>query len=111
MDTDSAHFLVKHKILQENVSHNLKPVFNKQFNKHFESGSKMSCIWVEEGFNECGEYQAEKCYRLYNTRDDKYMTHMRGLNTTFQKEYHESNIDPKKFPFLVYNIFFNHLIS
>ena len=28
MDTDSAHFLVKHKILQENVSHNLKPFFN-----------------------------------------------------------------------------------
>jgi len=24
MDTDSAHFLVKHKILQENVSHHLK---------------------------------------------------------------------------------------
>jgi len=25
MDTDSAHFVVKHKILQENVSHHLKP--------------------------------------------------------------------------------------
>ena len=31
---------------------------------------------------------------------------MKGLNATFQKEYHESNIDPKKFPFLAYNIFF-----
>ena len=28
MDTNTAHFLVKHKILQENVSHNLKPFFN-----------------------------------------------------------------------------------
>jgi len=31
---------------------------------------------------------------------------MKGSNATFQKEYHESNIDPKKFPFLAYNIFF-----
>ena len=30
---------------------------------------------------------------------------MKGLNATFQKEYHESNIDRKKFPFLAYNIF------
>ena len=57
-------------------------------------------------FYECGEYLAEKCYRLYNKSDDKYITHMKGLNATFQKEYHESNIDPKKFPFLAYNIFF-----
>ena len=31
---------------------------------------------------------------------------MKGSNATFQKEYHESNIDPQKFPFLAYNIFF-----
>ncbi len=68
--------------------------------------SKVSGIWVEEGFNECGEYLAKKCYRLYNKSDNKYLTHMKGLNATFQKEYHESNIDPKKFPFLAYNIFF-----
>jgi len=30
----------------------------------------MSGIWVEEGFYECGEYLAEKCYRLYNKSDD-----------------------------------------
>jgi len=66
MDTDSAHFLVKHKILQEDVSHHLKPFFNEQFNKHFESGSKMSGIWVEKGFYECGEYLAENCCRLDN---------------------------------------------
>jgi len=57
----------------------------------------MSGIWVEESFYKCGEYQAEKCYRLYNKSDDKYTTHMKGLNATFQKEYHESNIDAKKF--------------
>ena len=51
-------------------------------------------------FYEFGEYLAEKCYRLYNISDDKYITHMKGLNATFQKEYHESNIDRKKFPFL-----------
>ena len=54
MDTDSAHFLGKHKNLQENVSHHLEPFFNEQLNKHFESGSKMSGIWVEEGFYEFG---------------------------------------------------------
>lgn len=106
MDTDSAHFLVKHKTLAENVSPYLKPIFKQQFNKHFESGSKMSGIWVEEGFYECGEYLAEKCYRLYNTSDNLYVTHMKGLNANFQKEYHEKNIDPKKLPFLAYNIFF-----
>jgi len=72
MDTDSAHFLVKHKILQEIVSHNLKPVFNKEFNKHFKSGSKLSGIWVEDGFNEYGEYLA----KMYNKSDDKYITHI-----------------------------------
>ena len=48
----------------------------------------MSGIWVEEGFYECGEYLAEKCYRLDNKSDDKYITLMKGLNATFQKEYH-----------------------
>ena len=106
MDTDSAHFLVKHKILEYNVSPHLQPFFKKQFDKHFESGSKMSGVWVEEGFYECGEYLAEKCYRLFNKSDTNYLTHMKGLNTHFQKEYHEKNIDPKKAPFLAYNIFF-----
>ena len=66
----------------------------------------MSGKWVEEGFYEYGEFLAEKCYKLYNKSDDKYITFIKGLNATFQKEYHESNIDPKKFPFLAYNIFF-----
>jgi len=106
MDTDSAHFLVKHKLLENNVSPHLKPLFKSRFNKHFESGTKLSGIWVEEGFYECGEYLAEKCYRLYNKSNNQYLTHMKGLNVSFQKEYHESNIDPKKLPYLAYNIFF-----
>jgi hypothetical protein len=106
MDTDSAHFLIKHKQLEDNVSPHLKPFFKDQINKHFESGTKISGIWVEEGFYECGEYLAEKCYRLYNKSSTQYLTHMKGLNASFQKEYHESNIDPKQLPFLAYNIFF-----
>jgi len=106
MDTDSAHFLLKHKNLEENVSPSLRPTFKNLFNKHFEAGPKLSGIWVEEGFYECGEYLAEKCYRLFNKTDPHYVTHMKGLNATFQKEYHEKNIDPKKLPFLAYNIFF-----
>lgn len=106
MDTDSAHFLVKHKVLEENVSPLLKPFFKNHFNKHFDSGSKMSGIWVQEGFYECGEYLAEKSYRLYNKTNDEYLTHMKGLNSHFQKEFHEKNIDSKKFPFLAYNLFF-----
>jgi len=106
MDTDSAHFLVKHKTLEENVSPILKYLFKKQFDKHFETGNKMSGIWVEEGFYECAEYLGEKCYRLYNKTSDTYLTHMKGLNASFQKEYHTKNIDPQKTPFLAYNTFF-----
>ena len=106
MDTDSAHFLLKNRQLEDNVSPFLRPLFKSQMNKHFECGTKMSGIWVEEGFYECGEYLAEKCYRLYNKNNAQYLTHMKGLNTSFQKEYHECNIDPKKTPFLAYNIFF-----
>jgi hypothetical protein len=106
MDTDSAHFLVKFKHLEENVHPQLRPRFQTLFNKHFETGPKISGIWVQEGFYECGEYLAEKCYRLYNKSDDIYLTHMKGLNAHFQKEYHTKNIDPKKTPYLAYNIFF-----
>ena len=106
MDTDSAHFLVKFKNLEENVHSQLRPHFQALFNKHFETGPKISGIWVNEGFYECGEYLAEKCYILYNKSDDVYLTHMKGLNAHFQKEYHKQNIDPKKLPYLGYNIFF-----
>jgi len=106
MDTDSAHFLVKFKNLEENVHSQLRPHFKRLFNKHFETGPKISGIWVEEGFYECGEYLAEKCYRLYNKTNDVYLTHMKGLNANFQNEYHTKNIDSQKTPYLAYNIFF-----
>ena len=107
MDTDSAHFLVKYKNIEENVDPSLRPLFKSLFTKHFENGSnKISGVWVEEGFYECGEYLAEKCYRLYNKSNKTYLTHMKGLNSNFQKQFHEQNIDYKKLPYLAYNIFF-----
>lgn len=106
MDTDSAHFLLKYPRFEDNVDHNLKSVFKSLFNKHFETGSKISGIWVEEGFYELAEYLGEKCYRLYNKNNDKYLTHMKGMNSKFQKQYHTENVDLQKTPYLAYNIFF-----
>jgi hypothetical protein len=106
MDTDSAHFLVKYKNLEENVHPQLRSYFKNLIPKHFDTGPKISGVWVEEGFYECGEYLAEKCYRLYNKTNDIYLTHMKGLNANFQKEFHTKNIDPKRTPYLAYNIFF-----
>jgi hypothetical protein len=56
MDTDSAHILVKHYKLIDNVDHTLQEEFSLLFNKHFETGPKLSGIWVEEGFYEMGEF-------------------------------------------------------
>jgi hypothetical protein len=106
MDTDSAHFLVKHKQLKDNVDADIRFIFEAQFKKHFETGNKISGIWVEEGFYECAEYIAEKCYRLYNIKNTNYLTHMKGLNANFQKEYHEKNIDRKRTAYLAFNQFF-----
>ena len=49
---------------------------------------------------------SKKCYRLYNLTNANYLTHMKGLNAHFQKEYHLENIDRTKLPFLAYNQFF-----
>jgi len=107
MDTDSAHFLVKHKKFEENVDLCLRSKFLELYNKHFESGDKISGIWVEEGFFDTGEYLGEKSYRLYNESDrNVYITHMKGLNTYFQNKYHTNDIDSLKFPYLSYNNFF-----
>ena len=106
MDTDSAHFLLKYPTFVENVPVSLQPIFKAQFDKHFDTGNKISGIWVEEGYFECADYLGEKCYRLYNKTNSTYVTHMKGLNTFFQKEFHHANIDPKKTAFLSYNIFF-----
>lgn len=106
MDTDSAHFIIKHKTFEENVDDHLRQEFLSLYNKHFETGSKLSGIWVEEGFFTNAEYLAEKCYRLYNNNDNVYLTHMKGLNQYFQQEYHLKNINPKETPYLSYNLFF-----
>jgi hypothetical protein len=106
MDTDSAHFLVKHKNFRDNVDANLQPMFLKMFNKHFESGNKISGVWVEEGFYDIGEYIGEKCYKLFNKDSNIYITHMKGLNTFFQKKYVNENINLNELPYINYNIFF-----
>lgn len=103
MDTDSAHFLVKHKEFENNVDNNLKSLFTSLFPKHFENGNKISGIWVQEGFYNMGEYIGEKCYRLHN--ENNYLTHMKGLNQNFQLKYINQNIDPKQFPCISYNMF------
>ena len=106
MDTDSAHFLVKHQSFVDNVDLKFQPFFKFLYNKHFETGDKISGIWVEEGFYKIGEYLGEKCYRLYNKDNEIYLTHMKGLNTYFQQQYHKENIIPQEFPCLSYNSFF-----
>jgi hypothetical protein len=106
MDTDSAHFLMKHPQFIDNVDPNLQQEFNQQFNTHFDSGNKISGIWVEEGFFTNAEYLGEKCYRLYNDNNDTVITHMKGLNKHFQTQFHQQNIDPKKLSHIAFNRFF-----
>lgn len=105
MDTDSAHFLVKHRTFEENVDTDLKKSFKNLFDKHFETGNKTSGIWVQEGFFEMGEYIGEKSYKLCNTENNIVLTHMKGLNQYFQNEYVKQNIDIKKNPYIAYNMF------
>ena len=107
MDTDSAHFLLKWPKFEDNVDQNLRHEFVTLYDKHFETGNKISGIWVEEGFFNTGEYLGEKCYRLFDKADPKnYITHMKGLNSYFQTQYHTNNVNPKEFPYLSYNNFF-----
>jgi len=105
MDTDSAHFLLKHKILSENVDSNLRELFLNDFPKHFETGNKISGIWVHEGTFEYGEYLGEKSYKLYDKTNNSFISHMKGLNKNFQQKYVTENINIKKNPFIAYNIF------
>jgi hypothetical protein len=106
MDTDSAHLLVKHSEFVANVTPMLKEKFRLEFDKHFETGDKISGIWVSEGFYEEAEYLGEKCYRLYNLSNSQCLTHMKGLNAEFQRQYHQNNQDSNKTPYLSYNNFF-----
>jgi hypothetical protein len=108
MDTDSAHFLIHQRNIIDNVDIHLQKEFKQYFNNHFDTGNKISGIWVEEGFFNTAEYIGEKCYRLYNNHDSNYTIHMKGLNQTFQKEYHTKNIDIKKI-LLFHTTFFLNL--
>jgi hypothetical protein len=92
MGTDSAHFLVKHKRFEANVDENLKVKFSALYDNHFETGDKISGIWVEEGFFNSGEYIGEKSFTLSN--ENHTPTHMKGLNSMFQKKFVDENIDP-----------------
>jgi len=105
MDTDSAHFLVKHKQIENNVDDNLKLQFLSLFDKHFETGNKISGIWVEEGFFEHGEYFGEKCYRLFRANEHTYLTHIKGLNNFFQQKIQNENIVLKNTHNISYNAF------
>jgi len=106
MDTDSAHFLLLHPNLAENVDYNLRNEFLTLLDKHFNSGPKISGIWVHENFFENAEYLGEKSYFLYNNSNDDFITHMKGLNTTFQRQFIQNKIDPLKVPVISYNIFY-----
>jgi hypothetical protein len=101
MDTDSAHFLLKHEKFEDNVDENLRNEFINLKRKHFEE-FKISGIWVEEGFYKSGKYIGEKSYVLSN--ENKTMSHMKGLNSMFQKKFVTENIDPIEKPTISYNI-------
>ena len=105
MDTDSAHFLLKHPKFIDNVDDEFKKIFQQLFNKHFDSGIKLSGIWVQEGFFEKACYIGEKSYVLSNDSNSYYLAHMKGLNQYFQHQFVQNNIDPQKTPVINYNIF------
>lgn len=105
MDTDSAHFLVKHPILIDNVDNNLQLLFAQNYNKHFETGNKISGIWVTEGFFTHGEYIGEKSYHLHNDQSNTSLVHMKGLNAFFQNTYVSNNINRVNNPSIAYNTF------
>jgi hypothetical protein len=102
MDTDSAHFLVQHKEFEKNVDENLREEFVSLFGKHFETGNKISGIWVEEGFFDTGRYIGEKSYILSN--QNTTLSHMKGLNSMFQKRFVTENINLAEKPNISYNI-------
>jgi len=106
MDTDSAHFLLKNKNFIDNVDENLKQEFELLFDKHFDTGNKISGIWVQENFFEKAEYLGEKSYVLFNRDNIQYTTHMKGLNTKFQQIFFEQKIRPDITPTISFNNFY-----
>jgi hypothetical protein len=105
MDTDSAHFLVASEKFEDNVNAQLLPNFQNNFNKHFETGDKISGIWVQEGFFDAAKYIGEKCYILYDKVNNNHVSHMKGCNTFFQQQFIHNNVDHKKNTNISYNIF------
>jgi hypothetical protein len=101
MDTDSAHFLLKHEKFEDNVDENLRQQFIDLKGKHFEE-FKLSGIWVEEGFFNSGQYIGEKSYVL--SCENKTLSHMKGLNSMFQNKFVTENIDHVENPVISYNI-------
>jgi DNA polymerase elongation subunit (family B) len=106
MDTDSAHFLLKEPNFVDNVDENIRHEFILNVDKHFESGPKISGVWVNEGFYTSAQYIGEKSYILRNSDQNTYLTHMKGLNRFFQKQFIEQNIDIKNVTGITYNIFY-----
>jgi len=101
MDTDSAHFLVKHRKFEDNVDPQLREEFLSLYDKHFETGQKVSGIWVEEGFFTSGQYIGEKSYVL--SSGDKTLSHMKGLNNMFQAKFVSENINLEEQTCISYN--------
>jgi hypothetical protein len=77
------------------------------YNKHFETGPKISGIWVKEEFFDLGEYLGKKCYRLYSENDqNNEVIHMKGLNQHFQNVYKTLDIKKGENPVISNNNFF-----
>lgn len=104
MDTDSAHIGLKYPNFIDNVDENLKQSFKNNYDKHFESGSKLSGIWVLENQYESANYIGEKAYVL-GKNNSNCTSHIKGLNSFFQKQYVENNIDKINYPTINYNTF------
>lgn len=105
MDTDSAHFLLKHKLFIDNVDPNLQESFKKNFDNHFETGPNPSGIWVIENYFEVGQYIGEKSYKLSNESDSHFLTHMKGLNSHMQSTFARESIDIEKQKIIKFHIF------
>ena len=104
IDTDSAHILLHHKDLIENIDPPLRDNFNLMYQEHFES-TAISGIWVTEGFFHQATYIGEKCYIMNNTINNQTLSHMKGLNKMFQLNFVKNEIDRKVYSYIKYNNF------
>lgn len=106
MDTDSAHFLLHQPKLVDNIDNHLRQEFTSMIEKHFDSGTKLSGVWVHENFFNNANYFGEKSYHLFNNTDERYITHMKGVSSNFQNKFVQEKINIKHMPVIKYNIFF-----